>query len=259
MRIDARLISANTRRSVTTIQVLVTTLAAVVASGCASGAAASKPAPPPATVSTTGGAAVTATDGAADAAYYRERAAALAKESPDELARTDFGRFRRGRLYAADAMDSKAAQSLEAELTAALDRGDFPAVVDLTSQVLASDEADIRAHMLRAVALGKLQRPAEADFHRGVAVGMIKSIMRTGDGRAVSSAWTVFRVKEEYEIIKVLGCAVVSQSLTSDGARQLDVLEARRPRDGATIRVYFDITELMAEETKLFRARRQRE
>lgn len=191
-------------------------------------------------------------DTAGDAAYYRERANALAREAPEEVIRTDFTRFRRGRLYAGGGPGVKAEQTLEAELTAAFDRSDLPGVVDVTSKMLATDQADIRAHMLRAIALRKMQRVAEADFHRSVAMGLIKSIMQTGDGRGARSAWTVFRVKEGYEVIKVLGCIVESQALSSDGDRRLDILEARRVREGGTIRVYFDVTELMAEEQRRF-------
>lgn len=50
-----------------------------------------------------------------------------------------------------------------------------------------------------------MERAKEADFHRAVAVTLIKSIMKSGDGRGVGSAWTVFQVKEEYEVINVPG------------------------------------------------------
>lgn len=252
-----RLISAGAFRAVMTVPTCATLLAVGMTTGCATptaGPAAAKPTLTPNIVSTGGdGPSVPTGDAAGAAAYYRERASALAREAPDEITRTDFTRFRRGRLYAGGGAGAKAEQTLQEDLTAAFDRNDLSAVVDVTSTVLATDQADIRAHMLRAVALRKMQRLAEADFHRSVAVGLINSIMRTGDGRGVKSAWTVFRVKEEYEVIKVLGCIVESQALSSDGDRRLDILEARRVREGGTIRVYFDVTELMAEEEKRFR------
>lgn len=244
--------SANASRAAMIGHALAIILAVGAAVGCATdaaGPAAAKPAVTPGVASVGGDGDITG-----DVAYYRERAIALRSEASDEIARTDFARFRRGRLYAGVDSDAKAEQALQADLTAAFDGSDLPGVVDVTSKVLANDQADIRAHMLRAVALGKMQRPAEADFHRGVAMGLIKSIMGAGDGRGVKSAWTVFRVKEEYEVIKVLGCLVESQSLSSDGDRRFDILDARRVRGGETIRVYFDITELMTLEEKRFRA-----
>lgn len=194
-------------------------------------------------------------DSRADADYYLSHALTLAKEEPGEINRTDFVRFRRGRLYASGPNDSDVIGALERELSAAFDQDDQRAIVDITARILTDDEADIRAHMLRSIALRKLQRTREADFHRGVALALIQSVMATGDGRSLESAWTVFRVKEEYEIIKVLGCLVESQALKSNGDRMFDVLVARKAQGGGVIRVHFDITELFAEEGRNLRRR----
>ena len=197
----------------------------------------------------------TSTDSYADADYYRSHALMMAKEKPGEINRIDFARFRRGLLYASGHADSDVVRSLGKELSAAFDQGEQRTMVDITARILADDEADIRAHMLRAIALRKLQRIREANFHTAVALALIQSVMATGDGRNFESAWTAFRVKEEYEIIKVLGCLVESQALTSKGGRKFDVLVARKAQGGGVIRVYFDITELFAEEGRNLRRR----
>lgn len=196
------------------------------------------------------------TDSHADAEYYRTRALTLAKEELGEIARIDFVRFRRGRLYAVGPSDSDVIQALGRDLTAAFDRSDHGAMVEITAGILTDDQADIRAHMLRSIALRKLNRTREADFHRAVALALIRSIMASGDGRRLESAWTVFRVKEEYEIIKVLGGLVESQALASNGGRMFDVLTARRPEGSGVIRAHFDITELFAEEGRNQRGRK---
>lgn len=143
------------------------------------------------------------------------------------------------------------------ELSVAFDKGDSKATVEVTKRLLAHDQTDIRAHVLRGMALRKMERTAEADFHRGVALALLNSITNSGDGRSVKTAWTVFQVKEEYEVVKALGGLVQSQSLISEGGRHFDVLEARRPLDGGdTIRVYFDVTELFAEQARTLGAPR---
>ena len=106
--------------------------------------------------------------------------------------------------------------------------------------------------MLRAIALRKLKRPLEADFHRAVSIGLLESVVREGDGRSPVTAWTAFRVKEEYEVVKVKGFVPQKQKLTSKEGRFYDVLDARRDDDGEATRFYFDVTELYAEE---YRAR----
>lgn len=221
---------------------------------CATQPAATPPARPPVSqrvpeADDDPGASARPADAETDVAYYRVRAAALAAETPAEIGPTDFARLRRGRLYLTDPGDSQGAK-LQRGLTTAFEANDPRAILEVTAKILADDQADIRAHMLRAIALRRVGRSPEADFHRAVALGLIDSIVRTGDGRAAKSAWTVFRVKEEYEVIKVMGCTVESQSLISEGGRRFDILEVRKAPAGPTIRAYFDITEVFAEEAR---------
>jgi hypothetical protein len=188
-------------------------------------------------------------DSAEAVAYYRAAALVLAKEQSDEVDHIDFGRFRRGRLYAGLVMGPGA---FAKELSAAFEKNDWPAVLDVTAKILPDDQADLRAHMLRAVALRKLERHGEADFHRAVAMAMLKSIFKTGDGRGPATAWTVFQVREEYEVMKALGFQVESQSLKNEGGKQLDILEGSAAKDGRRVHVYFDISEVFAEEGRAF-------
>jgi hypothetical protein len=182
-----------------------------------------------------------------DAAYYRARAGALATEATEEIARTDFWRLRRGRLYVADASNI---QELEERLADAARSESAAGVVDASAALLASDQADINAHLLRASALRKTDHLAEAEFHRAVAQGLIDSITHAGDGQTPESAWTVYRVKEEYEVLKAKHARFLSQSRSNEGNRSFDVLEAERTDDGAKLRLYFEITELMAEQAR---------
>jgi hypothetical protein len=194
-------------------------------------------------------------DADADVAYYRERAAALASETFTEIARTNFARMRRGRLYLPPEAGGADSTDFETALTEAFNSGNNEAILTVTSKSLPGDQADIRAHMLRAVALRRLGREKEANFHRELAIGLIQSIVQTGDGRSFETAWTVFRVKEEYEVLKAGGYLVEQQALTAHGGRRFDILDARKPDGSAKFRAHFDITELFAEEGRAFRGR----
>jgi len=181
-----------------------------------------------------------------DAAYYRARAGALATEAIDQIAGTDFWRFRRGRLYVPDASNI---QELEERLADAA-RSDSPAgVIDASAELLAADQADINAHTLRSNALRKTDHLTEADFHRTVAQGLIDSIIHAGNGQTPESAWTVYRVKEEYEVLKAKHARFTSQSRVNVGNRTLDLLDAEQT-DGQKLHVYFDVTELLAEQAR---------
>lgn len=194
-------------------------------------------------------------DADADVAYYRERAAALASESTTEVARTNFARMRRGRMYLKVESPGDDTNKLQMALSQAFNSGDNQAMVDITGKILPGDQVDIRAHMLRAVALRRLGRTKEADFHREAAISLIESIVGGGDGRGFDTAWTVFRVKEEYEVLKARGYLVDRQSLTHHDRRDFDILDAHKPDGSETFRAYFDITEMFAEEGRAFGAR----
>jgi len=226
-----------------TVRGLAIALPCTFASGCASqtpaaepsGKAATRPQAPPTP---------RPAYAAADAAYYRARASALATEAMDEVARTDFWRFRRGRLYVPDASNIL---ELEERLADASRSQSAAGVVDASAAILASDQADINAHTLRALALRTTDHLAEADFHRSVAQSLINSIVHAGDGRSSKSAWTAYRVKEEYEVLKSLNARFISQSAITEADRTFDVLDAESVADGTKLRFYFDISELSAE------------
>jgi uncharacterized protein DUF4919 len=194
-------------------------------------------------------------DAEADAAYYQTRAVALAQGARTELAQTDFARLRRGRLYAPRSIDASTARSLDQRLVMAVSARDHAATLDLTAKILGDDQTDIQAQLARSVALRKLARAPEADFHRDLAAALVKSIMATGDGRRAGSAWTVFQMKEEDAMLKVLGRVAVSRATTPEGDRQLDVVKARKADGGDTVDLYFDISELSSEQQRSLAAR----
>jgi len=102
------------------------------------------------------------------------------------------------------------------------------------------------------VVLRRAGKVAEANYQREIAIALIESIVQGGDGRGFDSAWTVFREKEEYEVLKSKGYLVESQSLVPHGGRTFDVLRAHKPEGGEKIEAYFDITELFAQEGSAF-------
>lgn len=100
------------------------------------------------------------------------------------------------------------------------------------------------------MALRRVGRVTDADFHREVARVLVESIVGSSDGRGFDSAWVVFRGKEEAEVLKALGCAVESQNPTVHGERKFDVLLTRKVDSGEARELYFDVTELRAEELR---------
>ena len=238
---------------------------AVVGVLAAGAAACAASAPPPAAMSggrpvgnaAALGATLSPAEAAEEVAYYRERSAALAAPTNVEIARTDFVRLRRGRLYFTEALPDREVADLKRRLTTALGAGDGSLVLDLTGQILARNQADIRAHLVRSVSLRRTGQTGEADTQHEIAIGLIESIVRGGDGLGFASAWTVFDVSEENEILQVEGCLPRSQGLLSEGDRSFHVLRSRRFSDLTPCDFYFDVTEMMAVVARHFPGQRQ--
>jgi Domain of unknown function (DUF4919) len=193
-----------------------------------------------------GGATLSPADATAEVAYYRERSLALAGGASTEIARTDFARLRRGRLYLTEGLPDREIEELRRHLSEAFGAENEPAILELTAQLITRNQADIRAHMLRAIALRKTGDEREAGMHHDLAIALLESITAGGDGRSVDSPWTVFDVSEEYEVLKMKGCVPGPQALVSHEDRQFDVLHARHASNGSPCEATFDITELMA-------------
>ena len=185
-------------------------------------------------------------DATAEIAYYRERSAALAGGASTEIARTDFARLRRGRLYLTEGLPDREIEDLGRRLSDAFGAGNGAAILDLTAQLLERNQADIRAHTLRTIALRQAGNESEARTQHELAIALLESIMAGGDGQGVDSSWTVFDVSEEYELLKAKGCVPGPQALVSHDGRQFDVLHARNVSNGSPCEATFDITELMA-------------
>jgi hypothetical protein len=226
-------------------------LAGFVAAATACAAPGSRPVAAPPAARSPGsfyprGATLSPAEAAEEVAYYRERSAILAAPTNVEIARTDFARLRRGRLYLTEGLRSREIADLQRRLTMAFGAGNGPEVLEVTGRILTLDQADLRAHSLRSITLRRAGQTSEADAQHEIVIGLLESIIRSGDGLGFASAWTVFDVSEEYEVLKAEGCLPKSQGLAAQGDRSFDVLRARRFTDGSPCDFYFDITEMMA-------------
>lgn len=195
-----------------------------------------------------------ASSGQADAEYYRSWTAAPGTPTPRELSQLDLRRLRRGRLYAHGTLEERQVSALDRALSDAFARGDDATVLDVTAKLLADNQTDVRANMLRAVALRRTGDERQAEQFGKLGALLLESLVRDGDGKSFETAWTAFQVKEEYAVLSSRGFAVSNQTRVENDRRQYDVLEAHSLRDpdpsGEAERFYFDVTELIQEEQR---------
>jgi hypothetical protein len=184
---------------------------------------------------------------AEDIAYYRRVSKSLADRDIEAAKRADFARFRRGSML----LRHGGGPAAEAQLRPAMKKNDVEEIRKAASAMVAEDAAHITAHVILTNLDTDAGRKAEAELHDVFVAGMLRSILGSGDGRGYGGAFTVYFIREEYDLARALGAQVLGQSLAHQGPRSYDILNVRT-KSGAEREIYFDITEVFAEEGKLF-------
>lgn len=182
-----------------------------------------------------------------DLVYYLQAAPGLHAAQPAKLEAVDFRRLRRGSML--NHGGTSGDEPLEKQLEDAISTRDERRILEATTAVLAKDVAHIRAHVVRDNLLRKTGKSQEAEFHRTMVKGLLASIFATGTGKSAGSAFRVFHVREEYDLLRFIQLEVVSQALDVRGQQAYDVLRVKRP-DGQLADMFFDVSELFALSTK---------
>ncbi|HYL04397.1 MAG TPA: DUF4919 domain-containing protein [Thermoanaerobaculia bacterium] len=129
----------------------------------------------------------------------------------------------------------------------ALHKDQLAAVIETGNQVLAQNFLDVDAHMFVAFAYEKSHEAEKAALHRTMGNGLMKSILASGNGRALETAFVVISVDEEYAVLRHYRLAPDKQDLVTTGGHHYDVLRARTDtHEEAT--VYFNIDKVVAIE-----------
>ena len=137
-------------------------------------------------------------------------------------------------------------------LRAAIKTGDQAQILKAAQAVLAEDAAFIMAHIVLSNLQNKAGHTSAAEMHDIFLKGMLDSIVAHGDGRSFKTAFRVYFVREEYDLMRVIGVKVQGQSLTHEQRQDFDILHVINDK-GKERDFYFDITELFAEEARRFR------
>lgn len=113
--------------------------------------------------------------------------------------------------------------------------------VEYAEQIIKGEFVNIDAHLVASAAYKEKGDAEKEKFHRYVAEGLIKSILKSGDGKSQATAFTVISTEEEYVILRVYGLTPGSQSLLSAGGHHYDRLDAVNPKTNEKVTLFFNI------------------
>ncbi len=148
--------------------------------------------------------------------------------------------FKRG-----DAADPDLRKKLFPALTESNDKA-----IEIADKVLAKNYLDIDAHIVSALAYNAKHDAEHEKLHNFVAEGLCRSILASGDGQTLETAYVVISVDEEYTILRVLGWHLKEQTLLEGGGHHYDKMDVFNSKTRQQATVYFNIDRPYAAELK---------
>ncbi|HEY0510465.1 MAG TPA: DUF4919 domain-containing protein [Thermoanaerobaculia bacterium] len=141
---------------------------------------------------------------------------------------------------------------LRKAMFSALGEKNYDQALAIAGQILNVNYLDIDAHLISALVSKKKNDLERQKLHDFVGKGLTQSILRSGDGKTLDTAYVVISVDEEYSLLRVLGLRMGGQTLLNAGAHHYDQMDVSDPKTGQKLTVYFNIDKPYAEELKMF-------
>jgi hypothetical protein len=126
-------------------------------------------------------------------------------------------------------------------MLSALNDNSYDKALEYAGNILKQNYLDITAHIVSSIAYNELKNPERAKYHRQIVDGLIQSILKSGDGKSLETAYVVISTDEEYALFNVLGLKAASQSLLHDKGHSYDKMDASNRKTNQTTTFYFNI------------------
>ena len=116
---------------------------------------------------------------------------------------------------------------------------DFARAYDIAAKWLATCPVVERVHMWAYGDAKALGDSARMEIHKRWYQGLIKSVLKTGDGKTPATAWKTISVSEEYAVLQYFGLERGAQALVMQPV-MVDKLSARPRAGGEGVELYFN-------------------
>lgn len=152
--------------------------------------------------------------------------------------------FRALRVAYADSKEALAAGSSHltrrAMNTALLNR-QFDETIRIGLDILKNVYISPDTHAALSRAYSEIGDRQKAEFHKTVYLGLVNSIIASGDGKSPETAYNVVTTEEEYAVMRALGLSVWSQEIVWHGGRWYETLSATNTKTNQTVKIWFNI------------------
>ena len=142
------------------------------------------------------------------------------------------------RSYSPYGTESTTARS---EASGLIRDGKFEKARAVASGILDSNYLDIDAQWMVAFCYQKLGDAERSRYHVAIARGLVRSILRSGNGTTAATAFEVISVDEEYALLGGLGYQLERQSLIAENGHTYDKMEVVEKQTKEKRTFYFNI------------------
>jgi tetratricopeptide (TPR) repeat protein len=130
-------------------------------------------------------------------------------------------------------------------LNAALAQKNYEEVLKIAESVLAKNFVEVNAHLAAQIAYQETGKAEQAEFHKFMADGLLKSIKGSVDGKSPEKAFEVISIAEEYGLIRSLGLRPIGQALVDDKGHRYDAITVVDPQTNQESKIYFNVDKLL--------------
>jgi hypothetical protein len=153
----------------------------------------------------------------------------------------DFGALRKAYTETAAASPYGTPHEIRRQMNAAVMQQRCDEAMKIADEILAGNYLSPDTHIVKSICYRSGGDNAKADLHKAVYLGLINSILASGDGLKPESAYVVISIEEEYAVMRALGFTVWKQEQLRKGEHAFEVLSGTNDRAGLSTAVYFNI------------------
>lgn len=128
------------------------------------------------------------------------------------------------------------------ELTKAMYRqmseSKYDSIITTTKKLLSIDYTSMNAHKILRQTYKYIGDTMNAEKHKTIQFGLLKSIVNNGDGKSCKNGWSVIQISEAYFILDMLGVELDNQRIAGGICDRMEVVD----ENGEKKIYYFDIS-----------------
>lgn len=170
--------------------------------------------------------------------YHGDRYSELVRTLESGQLDIDYAEFRDSFIESPQFLLVSGLDSLKKEMYDLMQKSQLADVIRVTKEILSIDYTDMLAHKILQQTYKQTGDTVAQRKYHDIEFGLLRSILKSGDGETCRTAWHVVQLEEEYFILDMQGASLVKQTL----AHGCDEMKVKTDEGKKTY--YFDVSKI---------------